>query len=93
MYYFTGDTTKIKPSIITLNYLTTGRLLNLQLRLTRLTGISTQKMILKPKLPNFAIHLDINGTDIFKPVEVAAVSAKHFQSVFITSRLAITMVY
>jgi len=38
---FTGDTTEIKPIIITVNFITTGRLLNLQLRLTRLTGIST----------------------------------------------------
>jgi len=50
-------------------------------------------MIPKPKLPNFAIHLKINGTDIFKPVQVAAVSVKHFQSVFIISPVAITKVY
>jgi len=49
-------------------------LLNLQLRLIRLTGISTQKMIPNPTLPNFAIHPDINCIDIFKLVEVAAVS-------------------
>ena len=83
----------MKPSIITLNFFTIRKLLNLQLRLTHLTGISTQKMIPKPKLPNFAIHLSINGTDVFKPVEGAGVSAKHFQSVYVTFPVAFTMVY
>jgi len=38
------------------------------------------------------MHLDINSPDAVKPLEVAAVSAKQFQSVYCTSPLAITMV-
>jgi len=51
------------------------------------------KMVPEPKLPTVTIHLNINGTDIFKPVQAAAVSVKTFPVCFIISPVAITKVY
>jgi len=71
-----------------------------------LTGITTYTMILNPNLPNsvnmystsvikhnsYAFHLHINSSDAVKPLQVATVSAKQFQSVYCTSTVAISMV-
>jgi len=51
--YILDLTTEIKASIITVNFLITRSLLKVQLSLTKLTGIGTQKMVKKPNLPNF----------------------------------------
>ena len=61
--------------------------------MTSLSGISMYKMVPEPKLPTVTIHLNINGTDIFKPVQAAAVSVKTFPVCFIISPVAITKVY
>jgi len=43
--YILDLTTEIKASIITVNFLTTRSLFKVQLSLTKLTGIGTQKMV------------------------------------------------
>jgi len=45
------------------------------------------------KPSSYTIHLDINNTNAVIPVQVAAVSAKQFLSVYCTSPVAITTVF
>jgi len=80
-------------------------LLKLHLILINITGITIfeNDLIIQPKnsvnmysmLRNTIpiASFDINGADAVKPVQVAAVSAKQFQSVYSISPVAITTVH